>query len=131
MKEYKQVLPLIILIPFLVMFTTDMEGMLSGWLGIVVVLVALITVFEIVDKSRLKRISKWGEKRPSRLFHSIMFSFMIGVPTSLIILLIIHQRAELNHIIFLIIILLFGWIGNIDYNNCVKLHLANKYKVNL
>jgi hypothetical protein len=51
---------------------------------------------------------------------------------SVVIIFIIHNKAELFYsILFLVVplIIIFGWIGLLDWKACEKMVLEDKYKV--
>jgi len=61
-------------------------------------------------------------------------SLFYGLPISLTIIFLIRKNVELLYsflFIALPIIIIFGWIGLLDWNNCNKEFLKTKYKVNL
>jgi len=61
MKKYKYYIVFItigILLPFIY---TKQKNISNEWVGIVLVVLAIIILFELIDNSRLKRIKK-GEK---------------------------------------------------------------------
>ena len=132
MKKYNKYIPFFICIVFLTIFSATKEALSEEWIGIVLLFIGIILVFEFIESSRLKRIKKYNVNRPSKIKQIIKFSLLLGLPISAIIIFIIRNKADLVYSIIFIavpIFIIFGWIGLIDWNSCNKKNIENKYKV--
>ena len=131
MKKYQQYLPYLILVIFLSLSVlTDKTHISLAWIGIVILFIAIILLFEFIEKSRTKRIKKWSEEIPSKQLHMIKYSIYYGLPISLIISLLIYNKAKLFYLVIFIVIpliLIFGWIGYMDWQKCQEEYLSKKY----
>ena len=131
MKKYY---PLIFLLPMLIHVIFRMESFNLGFVMLLALFVLLFVMFEYLGKSRDKRMKKIIPTNKNKLIYIIKFSLLIGLPISLIIaIVIINQSAFINSVIFIIVplTLLFGWVGLIDWNECYKKQLEQKYSVKL
>ena len=111
-----------------------MESFNLGFVMLLALFVLLFVMFEYLGKSRDKRMKKIIPTNKNKLIYIIKFSLLIGLPISLIIaIVIINQSAFINSVIFIIVplTLLFGWVGLIDWNECYKKQLEQKYSVKL
>ncbi len=134
MKILKKYLPFIIVLVFGVLFNPYRSKLSYEWVGIVLTFVGIILLFEYIEKSRVRRIINWNAKTNSKFLHILKFIIFYGLPISFIIIFIIHKKAELLYsflFIVLPIVITFGWVGFMDWNNCNKEFLKTKYKVDL
>jgi hypothetical protein len=135
MKELKKYLPLSLLMFFYLLIIEPNNHFQSySWLRLVVLFIGIILLFEFLELSRAKRIQRWKDNRPSKIMQVLKFSILLGLPISAIIIFLIRNKAELFYsIIFIAIplIVIFGWIGLMDWQNCNKENLQEKYKVTL
>jgi len=110
------------------------ENISNEWLGLVILFIGIIILFELIERSRVKRTDKWKSNRPSKLVQMLKFSIFLGLPLSVIIIFIIHNKADLFFSILFIsipLIIIFGWIGILDWQSCEKHILEEKYNVTL
>ncbi|MBU1094851.1 MAG: hypothetical protein CVV23_15870 [Ignavibacteriae bacterium HGW-Ignavibacteriae-2] len=134
MEKYKKYWPFFILILFLTLFVPVKESIGYSWFSLLIIFVGIILLFEFIEKSRVNRTKKWSAGQPNKLLHIIKFSLGFGLPLAIIIVLLIYDNAEpLNLAVFIMIplIVIFGWIGLLDWRNCNKIYLEQKYKVDL
>ena len=103
------------------------------WIGLVILFLIIILLFELIEETRVKRIKRWNLSVPGLLSHSLKFILFFGLPVVVIIIYLIHNKAQLIYsILFILVplILIFGWIGYLDWQYCNKLYLQEKYKIN-
>ena len=134
MKKYNKYIPFFIGIVFPIIFSETKETISEEWIGIVLLFIGIILVFEFIESSRLKRIKKWNISHPSKVSHILKFSLLLGFPILVIIIYFIHGKADLFLSILFIafpLIIIFGWIGFLDWKSCNKIYLEEKYKVTL
>ncbi|MBI9070867.1 MAG: hypothetical protein JEY94_04680 [Melioribacteraceae bacterium] len=135
MKKYQQYLPYLIIVIFLSLpGLTETTHVSLAWIEIVILIIAIILLFEFIEKSRIKRIKKWGDNRPGKIKQILKFSLLLGLPISSIIIFILHNKADLIYSIIFIsvpLIILFGWIGLLDWKSCDRINLEGKYKISL
>lgn len=134
MKALKKYSPFAITVLILIMLYSIPRTINYEWLGLVFLFVGIILLFEYFEKSRPDRIKKWNVKRPNKIIHILKYSLLFGLTISLIITFLIHKKAELLNIILIIylpMIVVFGWIGLLDWQYCNKEFLEKKFKVNL
>jgi phosphatidylserine synthase len=134
MKKYNKYIPFFIGIVFLTIFSATKEAINQEWIGIIFLFIGIILVFELIESSRLNRIKKWDVNRPSKIKQILKFSLLLGLPISAIIIFIIHSKSDLVYSILFIavpLIIIFGWIGLLDWKSCDKINLEEKYKVTL
>ena len=134
-ENVKKYLPFIIAMVFIVVVFQPYRTKLNHeWFGIVMMFIGIILLFEYIEKSRTRRSKKWAATHNSKLVHILKFSLFYGLPISLTIIFLIRKKVELLYsflFIALSLIIIFGWIGLLDWNNCNKEFLKTKYKVNL
>jgi len=134
MKKYNKYILFFIGIVFPIIFSETKETISKEWIGIVLLFIGIILVFEFIESSRLKRIKKWDISRPSKVSHILKFSLLLGLPISVIIIYFIPSKVDLFLSILFIavpLIIIFGWIGFLDWKSCNKIILEEKYKVTL
>ncbi len=134
MEKLKKYLPFFIVMVFLILFLPSKETINKEWLGIVILFIGIILLFEFIENSRLKRMKKWSSQPPSKLAHVIKFSLFFGLPISLTISFLIYSKAEITYLILFIVIpltIIFGWIGFLDWQSCDRKFLEEKYNVDL
>lgn len=121
MESFKKYLKyFIILVLITIPFITPAK-ITFAWLGIVATIIGIILLFEYIEKSRTARIEKWSDKQPAKSSYMLMFSLLLGVPVSILILFIIRAKAQLLFsIIFIAIplVLIFAWIGKLEWEKC-------------
>ena len=131
MKKYQQYLPYLIIVIFLSLpGLTEKTHISLAWIGIVILIIAIILLFEFFEKSRIKRIKKWSKDKPSKHLHMIRYSLYYALPISLIIGLLIYKQAQILYLVMFIVIpliLIFGWIGYLDWQKCQEEYLSKKY----
>jgi hypothetical protein len=133
MKKHRKYARYIIFMVFLVLFVPNRKPVSLEWFGLLALFIAVIILFEFIEKSRKNRIKKWGElnKRPSKTSYISKFSFLYGLPISLIISLLIYSKSSpISLLIFIILplILLFGWIGQLEWQKSYEEAISEKYK---
>ena len=77
-------------------------------------------------------MQRWKGNCPSKIMQVLKFSLLLGLPISLIIIFLIRNQAELFYSFIFItapIIVIFGWIGLLDWQNCNKINLEAKYNI--
>jgi hypothetical protein len=129
-KYYLLLIPII----FLLTFNSDNEVINTGSLDILIIVFCTIFIFELVEKTRSKRVLKWVSNRPSKFAQVLKFSVFFGLPLAAIIIFIIHPEADLLFAILFIaipLIVIFGWIGLLDWRSCDKDILEQKFNVSL
>ena len=134
MKKLKKYVPFFIGVVFLTILFTTKKVILNEWISFVAVIIGVIILFEFIESSRKTRLKKWYTSRPSKYLQIIKFSLFLGLPISVIIILIFHNKADLIYSILFIaipLIIIFGWIGLLDWQTCDKKYLEEKYKVPL
>jgi hypothetical protein len=97
-------------------------------------IVLIFVMFEYLERSRDKRIKNLIPTNKNKVFHIVKYGALIGLPISLMIsIIIINQSTIIYSVIFIIIplTLLFSWIGLIDWKECYKRQLEQKYFVKL
>ncbi len=102
------------------------------WIGLLMLFIAIILLFEVVEESRPKRIKRWSANPKGKFSHMMKFSLFLGLPISIIIMYLIRGKAQLFFsalFILLPVVLIFAWIGFLDWQACIKLSLQEKYKV--
>ena len=70
----------------------------------------------------------------NKISHILKFAFLLGMPISAIIsLIILDQSIFYNSVIFIVIpvTIIFGWFGLFDWDECNKKRLEQKYSVKL
>ncbi len=103
-----------------------------SWLGLVALFIGIIFLFEFLELNRTKRMQRWKGNCPSKIMQVLKFSLLLGLPISLIIIFLIRNQAELFYSFIFItapIIVIFGWIGLLDWQNCNKINLEAKYNI--
>lgn len=131
MKKYY---PLIFILPFLVNQIYQPNSSRLEFLNILVFVVLIFVLFEYLDRSRDKRIEKLIPTNKNKVVHIIKYGALIGLLISFIINVIIINHSTFIHSVIFIIIpltLLFSWIGLIDWKECYKKQLEQKYFVKL
>ena len=64
-----------------------------SWIGLVVLFIGIILLFEFIESSRSRRIKKWKDYHPSKITQILKFSILLGLPVSAIIIFLIHNKA--------------------------------------
>lgn len=131
MKRYRKYAPYIILISFLVIFIPRNKPVSLEWLGIVAVIIGIIFLLEFIEKSRDKRIEKWISLRPNKILYMLRYCIFYGLPAALIIGALIYDKATIQNLalfILLPLLLIFGWIGHLEWQKCYEESLLIKYK---
>jgi|GEM_PF-2690963 len=135
MKKLIKYLPSILFVFLIILISEPKLHALSySWIGLVVLFVGIILLFEFIESSRLRRIKKWKGNRPGKITQILKFSILLGLPISVIIIFLIHKEAKLiNSIIFIAVplVVLFGWIGLLDWQSSNKNRLEEKYNISL
>ena len=135
MKKLIKYLPYLMFIILIILIAEPKFNTLNySWIGLVVLFIGIILLFEFVESSRSRRIKKWKDYHPSKISQILKFSILLGLPVSAIIIFLIHNKAGLmNSIMFIAVplVVLFGWIGLLDWQNCNKKNLEEKYKITL
>ena len=136
MDNYKKYFPFFI--PAIAVALSDHsqdDGTINiEWIGILILIIGIILLFELIEKSRVNRLKKWENKPPSKLTQMLKFSLFLGLPLSAIIIFIIHNKADFFYSVLFIalpLVLIFGWIGLLDWRSCKKIGLVEKYDVDL
>ncbi|GAB6283488.1 MAG: hypothetical protein STSR0008_22610 [Ignavibacterium sp.] len=131
MKKYQQYAPFLILILFLTSFVLDRKPVTLEWIGLVVLFIGIILLFNVIERRRKDRIEKWNIKRPSKSSYILKFSLYFGLPISFVISFLIYDKAEIHLLIMLItipLLIIFGWIGYLEWKNCYEEYLRKKYE---
>ncbi len=105
----------------------------AEWIGLVAVFIVIILIFEAVEDSRIRRIKRRHFNSSKKIEHILKFSLFIGLPLSIILIFLIHKKAELLFSILFILVpltIIFGWIGFLDWQKCNQLSLEEKYRLN-
>ena len=134
MKTLKKYAPHIIALAFLAIFSTVKGTITKEWIGLLLLFVGVVLLFEFIESSRPKRINKWNDKHPAQITQILKFGIFLGLPVSAIIIFLIRNKAELSYSILFIavpLVAIFGWIGFMDWKACEKMFLEEKYKLNL
>lgn len=134
MKDLKKYSSFILIILLLTITYSIPRAVNYEWIGLVLLVIGIILLFEYFEKSRLTRIKRWSIKKPNKTIHILKFSLRFGVTISLVISFLIYKKADLLLMIFFIylpMIVIFGWIGLMDWQSCNKEFLEEKFKVNL
>ena len=126
----------LLLIPIIFLLTSISDkGFISAEVrGILIIVFCTILIFEIIEKTRSKRVLRWVSNRPSKFVQILKFSMFFGLPLSAIIIFIIHSKTDLLFAILFIaipLIVIFGWIGLLDWRSCDKDILEQKFNVSL
>ncbi len=133
MKGLKKYLPLLLLMFFyLLIIEPNNHFQRYSWLGLVALFIGIIFLFEFLELNRTKRMQRWKGNCPSKIMQVLKFSLLLGLPISLIIIFLIRNQAELFYSFIFItapIIVIFGWIGLLDWQNCNKINLEAKYNI--
>ena len=117
MKGLKKYLPLLLLMFFfLLIIEPNNHFQRYSWLGLVALFIGIIFLFEFLELSRTKRMQRWKGNCPSKIMQVLKFSLLLGLPISFIFITVP-------------IVVIFGWIGLLDWQNCNKINLEAKYKI--
>lgn len=134
MKIIQKYAPFFMMIVFITLFFSTEEKLTKEWIELVLLFIIIILLFEIIETSRSIRTKKWINRPPAKLGHVLKFSIFLGLPLSIAIIYIFHEKTDIFYgILFIVIPLLFvfGWIGLLDWKCCDKKTLEDKYKVEL
>ena len=133
MKMYSKYAPYYILIIFLALFVPGRSPASLEWIGLVALFIGIIFLFEFIEQNRNRRIKRWLElnKRPNKFSYILRYCFLYGIPVSLIISILIYNKSTPLHLIIFILfplLLIFGWISIIDWQQSYEESLSEKYK---
>ncbi|MBI9070897.1 MAG: hypothetical protein JEY94_04830 [Melioribacteraceae bacterium] len=134
MKSFKKYYPFFIVLLISILNTGFSEPANYSWLGIVLVIISIILIFEYLEKTQSKRSKFWSWNFPGKFKHSFKFSIFYGAPISIILCFFIYNKAEpLDLFLFLIVpvMAVFGWVGFNDWIVLKKIMYENKSNVKL
>ena len=135
MKKLIKYLPYLMFIILIILIAEPKFNTLNySWIGLVVLFIGIILLFEFIESSRSRRIKKWKDYHQIKITQILKFSILFGLPVPAIIIFLIHNKAGLiNSIMFIAVplVVLFGWIGLLDWQNCNKKNLEEKYNITL
>jgi hypothetical protein len=133
MENNQKYLPLIFILPIFFRWFIDPQPKSLAYIGIVLVFLVVILLFvylEITMKKRIQNISRYNNRR---FLYTTKFSLLYGLPISVCLAFILSQKVHILYsIIFIVLplVILFGWVGFNDWNECQKKHLEMKYSSN-
>lgn len=133
MRDLKKYSSFIVIILIVTLYSIP-KAINYEWIGIVLLFIGIIFLFEYFEKSRTARIKKWSVRKPNKIIHILIFSLRFGLAISLVITFLIYKKADLLTMVFsiyLTMVVIFGWVGLMDWESCNKEFLEEKFKVNL
>jgi len=134
MKKINYTLLLFFALPVLYKLIFEPDPMPLNLVGITAVIILIILLFELLERTRVKRVNKWTNVKGSRIKSALFFSALIGIPISVIISLLISISPSITDSLLFIILpitIMFGFIGSNEWSLCYKLFLENKYSTKL
>ena len=99
-------------------------------IGLFIVISLLIILFIYLDKSKNRRVQGFEKNINKRVSWIFKYSLLYGLPLSLLLTYLLKDKGDIVYsLIFIVIptVIVFGWIGFIEWKDCYIKYLELKY----